>query len=167
MHAWVKRAGEGVGVQTGNKGPPPNDVQTHLGIFFCSLAGFFVLLGVGWYVATTVRPRAAPAEENAHTHYVIREKTNRAGGRPWYTRFGFKRYDEPVAYAGHVGGFNDANTVEEGGLRAAMGGNWNSDAGRGSWETQRTAPPAYGGDGGVAGEERLRGKEGGAKGRFV
>ena len=81
------------------------------------------------------RTKSAVEEIREQEEEGYKEK-GQVKGKPWYTRFGFRRHDQPVPYAGHIGSFNGANAAEEGGLRAAMGGDWNSNGARGSWETQ-------------------------------
>ena len=122
-----------------------------------AVLGFLVVVGAIWYIHASVRRNRIPAvhqEDVVVEEYDEKIDSGNGNGRRW---FGL-RQAKPVPYAGHIGSFNNVGSAEEGGLRAAMGGNWNS-AQRNSWETQRTGPPAYAGNGGLTDEKNPRGAE--------
>ena len=157
----------GVSVMQFVKRASPAAIHNHIGIFLSAVLGLLVVVGAIWYINASVHKNRVPA---SHQDGIVIEQGYRekvegqsGSGRRW---FGLKQA-KPVPYAGHIGSFNNAGPVEEGGLRAAMGGNWNS-AQRNSWETQRTGPPAYSGNQGLTDEKNPSGAEvGQGNSRFV
>lgn len=137
----------------------PAAIHNHIGIFLSAVLGLLVVVGAVWYINASVRKNRVPAAANQEG-VVVEEEYNEKVEAPNGTgrRLLGLRQAKPVPYAGHIGSFNNAGPAEEGGLRAAMGGNWNS-AQRNSWETQRTGPPAYAGNGGLTDEKNPRGAE--------
>lgn len=143
----------------------PAAIHNHIGIFLSAVLGLLVVVGAIWYINASVRKDRIPA---AHQEGIVVEEydekieSGNGNGRRWLGL----RQAKPVPYAGHIASLNSAGSAEEGGLRAAMGGNWNS-AQKNSWETQRTGPPAYAGNGGLTDEKNSHAEFEQGNSRFV
>ena len=133
----------------------PAAIHNHIGIFLSAVLGLLVVVGAIWYINASVRKNCVPAAANQEG-FVVEEEYSEKFEAP--NGNGRRSFGLRQANAGHIGSFNNTGPAEEGGLRAAMGGNWNS-AQRSSWETQRTGPPAYAGIGGLTDEKNPRGAE--------